>query len=91
MPENVCDQQTFLLMIVCSAPANSDARSAIRKTWGKTQKVHQQKVTAYFLVGETVNSSIQVRYLFYLILRVLLLILNIQIISLFYILIYNNF
>ncbi|KAJ8962723.1 hypothetical protein NQ318_001121 [Aromia moschata] len=34
MPEHVCDQQSLLLIIVCTAPANYEARIAIRETWG---------------------------------------------------------
>lgn len=68
MPEHVCDQQTFLLMMVCSAPGNFDARIAIRKTWGKKAIVHGQKVSTYFLIGETSNSSLQVKTVFIFIL-----------------------
>lgn len=64
MPEHVCDQHTFLLMIVCSAPSNFDARSAIRKTWGRKQSIRGQEVATYFLIGETLNSSLQVSSLF---------------------------
>lgn len=60
MPEHVCDHHTFLLMIVCSALNNLDARNAIRKTWGKKQTVHGLQVLTYFLIGETLNSSLQV-------------------------------
>lgn len=60
MPEHICDQQSFLLMMVCSAPSNFDARSAIRKTWGRKQTVNEQKVSTYFLIGETLNSTLQV-------------------------------
>lgn len=61
MPEHLCDQKVFLFMIVCSAPGNFDARSAIRKTWGQKQIVHGQEVSAYFLIGETMNATMQVR------------------------------
>lgn len=60
MPEHICDQQTFLLMIVCTAPGNFEARSAIRKTWGQKQTVHGHVINTFFLIGETFNSTMQV-------------------------------
>lgn len=62
MPEHICKEQTFLLMMVCSAPGNFDARNAIRKTWGQKQTVRGQEVSAYFLIGDTLNSSLQVTF-----------------------------
>lgn len=63
MPEHICDRQLFLLMIVCSAPGNFDARSAIRKTWGRKQTVRGHEISTYFLIGETLNASFQVNKL----------------------------
>lgn len=60
IPERVCDQNSFLLMMVCSAPSNFDARNAIRKTWGRKQTINGHEVSTYFLIGETLNSSLQV-------------------------------
>lgn len=60
IPEHFCDQHSFLLMVVCSAPGNFDARSAIRDTWGKKQTIHGQEVSTFFLIGETSNSTLQV-------------------------------
>lgn len=60
IPEHVCDQHSFLLMVVCSAPNNFDARNAIRNTWGKKHTINGQEVSTYFLIGETLNSSLQV-------------------------------
>ncbi|KAJ8926123.1 hypothetical protein NQ315_009980 [Exocentrus adspersus] len=59
MPERVCDQKSLLVMMVCSAPANFEARRAIRETWGSERRVLGHSVSLYFLIGETVNSSMQ--------------------------------
>ncbi|KAJ8972913.1 hypothetical protein NQ317_008803 [Molorchus minor] len=59
IPEHVCDQQSLLLIIVCTAPANYEARSAIRETWGSQRHMMGNNVSLYFLLGETGNSSMQ--------------------------------
>ncbi|CAH2014343.1 unnamed protein product [Acanthoscelides obtectus] len=46
-------------MMVCSAPANIEARQAIRDTWGSDKKIQGHNLSAYFLVGETNNISMQ--------------------------------
>nr|CAH7729073.1 unnamed protein product [Callosobruchus chinensis] len=56
----VCDRPGLLVMMVCSAPMNFDARQAIRDTWGADRKVQGHNMTVYFLVGETNNVSMQV-------------------------------
>ncbi|KAJ8971937.1 hypothetical protein NQ314_000470 [Rhamnusium bicolor] len=59
MPEHVCDQQSLLVVIVCTAPSNYEARMAIRETWGSERYILGNNVSLYFLLGETVNSSMQ--------------------------------
>ncbi|CAH2008468.1 unnamed protein product [Acanthoscelides obtectus] len=56
----VCDRPSLLVMMVCSAPANIEARQAIRDTWGSDKKIQGHNLSAYFLVGETNNISMQV-------------------------------
>lgn len=60
VPKNICDKQSFLLMIVCSAPSNFEARSAIRKTWGRTESILGRNISTYFLMGRTSNLVTQV-------------------------------
>lgn len=60
MPEHVCDQKSLIVIIVCTAPGNFEARNAIRETWGSERYVLGNNVSVYFLIGETANSSIQV-------------------------------
>ncbi|CAH2014344.1 unnamed protein product, partial [Acanthoscelides obtectus] len=55
----VCDRPSLLVMMVCSAPANIEARQAIRDTWGSDKKIQGHNLSAYFLVGETNNISMQ--------------------------------
>lgn len=60
----------FLLVIVCSAVSNTDARNAIRDTWMKAKRVQNGTllsalenitlgVKVAFLLGETTNETIQ--------------------------------
>lgn len=59
MPEHVCDQKSLLVIIVCTAPGNFEARNAIRETWGSERYVLGNNVSLYFLIGKTGNSSVQ--------------------------------
>uniref|UniRef100_A0A0A9X3R4 Hexosyltransferase n=1 Tax=Lygus hesperus TaxID=30085 RepID=A0A0A9X3R4_LYGHE len=52
----ICEDPTFFVIIVTSAPANFVVRSAIRETWA-SHNISNVKVG--FLVGVTGNSSIQ--------------------------------
>ncbi|XP_064212018.1 uncharacterized protein LOC661554 [Tribolium castaneum] len=58
-PEHFCDLNSFLLVMVCSGPANFEARSAIRDTWGHERIILGNNVSLFFLLGETTNSSLQ--------------------------------
>ena len=49
----------YLLVVVCSAVANTEAREAIRQSWAKDQN-SLPGVKVVFLVGQLVNSSHQV-------------------------------
>lgn len=59
-PEHFCDHDSFLLVMVCSGPSNVEARNAIRETWG--DKRNSNNVSLFFLLGETMNSSLQVNF-----------------------------
>ncbi|XP_041654066.1 beta-1,3-galactosyltransferase 2-like [Cheilinus undulatus] len=49
---NRCQQERpFLVLIIPVAPHNSEARDAIRNTWGKETLVLGQRVSHYFLLG----------------------------------------
>lgn len=58
-PKMFCELHTFLLIIVCSAPANFQNRNIIRNTWGSDRTVANKTVQVYFLVGEVYNSTLQ--------------------------------
>jgi len=48
----------YLLIVVCSAVTNFDARTAIRNSWGLDQE-HIKGVRVVFLVGQEVNNTHQ--------------------------------
>ena len=52
-----CTQEVFLLIMVLTAPANLDRRTAIRNTWAADPSVNIRWKTL-FLVGRTVGASI---------------------------------
>ena len=53
---NTTSQQTYLLVVVCSAVKNFEARQAIRNSWAKDQTVLKD-VSVVFLVGQLLNSD----------------------------------
>lgn len=55
-PVNFCSTPMFLLIIVCSAPKNFEARMTIRETWASEENLLKLSTKVYFLVGETENS-----------------------------------
>lgn len=57
---NLCppDSPILLLVIVCSAPGNTEQRVAIRETWASRA---DNNVRVAFLVGESDNATIQVK------------------------------
>lgn len=53
-----CAQNVFLLILVLSAPPNSDRRTVIRRTWGNDRSV-QMRWKTVFLVGQALGSNSQ--------------------------------
>ncbi|KAF2883264.1 hypothetical protein ILUMI_22909, partial [Ignelater luminosus] len=58
-PDDLCESPTFLMVIVCSAPYNFEARKAIRKSWGLERNISGNAVSVYFILGKLVRSSLQ--------------------------------
>lgn len=58
-PRDFCDTPMHLLIMVCSAPGNFDARQAIRETWGMDYDVSGFMIYVYFLMGQTQNTTLQ--------------------------------
>lgn len=56
-PIGLCPSNLFLVVVVCSAPANFEQRSAIRDTWAS---LADESVRVAFLLGETDNATVQV-------------------------------
>lgn len=65
---SICDgRQPFLLVVVCSAVQNTEARKSIRDTWAssaskelnRSNEVLAREVFVIFLLGEPDNSSLQ--------------------------------
>ena len=48
----ICDDSTFLVVMVTSALGNADRRRTIRNTWGSVAKLNPSAATLIFLVGE---------------------------------------
>ena len=64
-PNGICDQKsnsvtddTFLLVVVCSAVGNVEQRQAIRETWAKDQE-EIEDVKVIFMLGNPANESLQ--------------------------------
>ena len=57
-----CTQKVFLLIMVFTAPANSDRRKVIRKTWATDPSMKIRWKTV-FLLGQAVGDSITNEYL----------------------------
>nr|CAD7194677.1 unnamed protein product [Timema douglasi] len=57
----ICAAKIFLLVVICSAVANLEARAAIRDTWGSSPIVTNTSlgIKVAFLLGDTDNSTIQ--------------------------------
>lgn len=58
-PDDLCESPIFLMVIICSAPPNFEARSAVRESWGLERNISDSAVRVYFLLGQTVNSTMQ--------------------------------
>lgn len=47
----VCDNGTYILFVVYSAPSHLEARNAIRQTWGASQTRYGKSVKTIFILG----------------------------------------
>ncbi|XP_053160655.1 beta-1,3-galactosyltransferase 5-like [Hemicordylus capensis] len=57
-PHVNCSRDTpFLVILVTSSPGQSNARTAIRETWGKKRLVANKRIVTYFLLGTTLNHN----------------------------------
>lgn len=67
-PKSTCSVDVpYLLIVVCSAVANIDARMAIRNTWGnKTylDYMYNSTVKIAFLLGQSNNDTLNVCFYF---------------------------
>ncbi|XP_049807392.1 beta-1,3-galactosyltransferase 1-like isoform X1 [Schistocerca nitens] len=58
---DICSEKLFLLIVVCSAVGNFEARSAIRQTWASAPVVTEKAsaIRVAFLLGESENNTLQ--------------------------------
>ena len=54
-----CTEQTFIVVIIHSAPQNFEKRNAVRNTWGNKVLANKQSLHFVFLVGESMLENIQ--------------------------------
>ena len=71
-PTTICSSNSslvdpYLLVIICSAVENFEARDAIRNSWAQDQNT-LKNVKVVFLVGQLVNGSRQVLFYIFLVL-----------------------
>ncbi|XP_035401831.1 beta-1,3-galactosyltransferase 5 [Cygnus atratus] len=60
LPDIDCHKNPpFLVLLVASSYEHSNARMAIRQTWGKERMVASKRLVTYFLLGTTVNLTQQ--------------------------------
>ncbi|XP_058797909.1 beta-1,3-galactosyltransferase 1-like isoform X2 [Phymastichus coffea] len=60
-PRNICSESLYLLIVVCSAVDNTNARVAIRNTWGNQTNLDMQfdsPVRIAFLLGQSDNDTL---------------------------------
>lgn len=65
-PKHVCNDTIYLLIVVCSAVSNLNARNSIRTTWGNSsylKAVYNSTVKVSFILGESNNKSLNVSIL----------------------------
>lgn len=58
-PKDFCQAYSMLLIVVCSAPANTNARQAVRETWGSQKTVLGERIELVFLMGKALEPSVQ--------------------------------
>ncbi|CAG9854127.1 unnamed protein product [Phyllotreta striolata] len=59
IPYDFCQKPGMLLIFVCSAPQNAEARQAVRETWGSNKVVLNENVELLFFLGNSLNASVQ--------------------------------
>ncbi|XP_029176745.1 beta-1,3-galactosyltransferase 1-like [Nylanderia fulva] len=60
-PTSICSLQPYLLIIICSAVANQEARAAIRNTWANKyylDNLYNSTVKIAFLLGQSDNDTL---------------------------------
>ncbi|KAH0949039.1 hypothetical protein HN011_011220 [Eciton burchellii] len=60
-PTGICSLSTYLLIIICSAVANQEARTAIRSTWANKynlDNLYNSTVKIAFLLGQSDNDTL---------------------------------
>lgn len=62
-PTDICSVSPYLLIIICSAVANYEARTAIRNTWANKynlDSLYNSTVKIAFLLGQSNNDTLNV-------------------------------
>ena len=62
-PFDVCIPPPYLLIVICSAVGNVNARMAIRNTWANTSNInplYDEIVRVAFLLGQSENETLNV-------------------------------
>lgn len=61
-PDELCSSPPYLLIIICSAIGNHNARNAIRSTWANDQYLNSfnSTVKIAFLLGQSENDTLNV-------------------------------
>lgn len=65
-PTSLCSLPPYLLIIICSAVANQEARAAIRSTWANKynlDNLYNSTVKIVFLLGQSDNDTLNVSIL----------------------------
>ena len=55
--KTACERDYFLLILVSTAPANSERRNLIRQTWGTDNNLSAPQWKTYFLIAQTANQT----------------------------------
>lgn len=75
-PTGICSLPPYLLIIICSAVANQEARIAIRSTWANKynlDNLYNSTVKIAFLLGKSDNDTLNVSILYGVIIIIALL------------------
>ena len=66
-PKGMCSEAPYLIVVVCSAVANVNARLVIRNTWGNRsnlETLYNSTVKVAFLLGLSDNDTLNVSFSF---------------------------